>query len=139
MNRKSIKRNYLYNMIYQVLVIIVPLITTPYLSRTLGAEKIGIYSYTLSIITYFILFGTLGVAMYGKREVAFVQEDRNERSKIFWEILIMRGCTLGISLLIFYGTFCIVGQYKIYYRILILELLAYAIDISWYFQGLEEF
>ena len=59
--KESIKKNYRYNLIYQILVVIVPLITTPYLSRVLGAENIGIYSYTLSITTYFILFGTLGV------------------------------------------------------------------------------
>ena len=56
---KSIKKNYIYNLTYQILVTIVPLITTPYLSRVLGAESIGIYSYTLSITTYFILFGSL--------------------------------------------------------------------------------
>ena len=61
---KSVKKNYIYNLTYQILVMIVPLITTPYLSRVLGAEAIGIYSYTLSITTYFILFGSLGVAMY---------------------------------------------------------------------------
>ena len=64
---KSLKKNYIYNLTYQILVMIVPLITTPYLSRVLGAESIGIYSYTLSITTYFILFGSLGVAMYGQR------------------------------------------------------------------------
>jgi len=56
MKKKSITRNYIYNVLYQVLVIIVPLITTPYLSRVLGAEGIGIYSYTYAIVTYFILF-----------------------------------------------------------------------------------
>ena len=52
--KKSITKNYLYNLIYQILIIIVPLFTTPYLSRVLGAENIGIYSYTLSIATYFL-------------------------------------------------------------------------------------
>lgn len=139
MSQKSIKKNYIYNLIYQILLIIVPLITTPYLSRVLGAENIGIYSYTLSITTYFILFGTLGIAMYGQREIAYVQENLYERSKIFFEILIMRFITLGISILTFFLFFCIKSQYSMYYRILLLELLAYSIDISFYFQGLEEF
>ena len=99
---KSIKKNYIYNLMYQILIIIVPLFTTPYLSRVLGAEAIGIYSYTLSIATYFILFGSLGVAMYGQREIAYVQNDKYARSKNFYEILIMRFITLGASLLIFY-------------------------------------
>ncbi len=62
-----------------------------------------------------------------------------KRSKIFFEIFFMRCITLGISLFIFYITFCSKGQYSIYYKILILEIIANAIDISWYFQGLEEF
>ena len=136
---KSIKKNYIYNLIYQILILILPLVTTPYLSRVLGAENIGIYSYTLSITTYFILFGSLGIAMYGQREIAYVQNDKNKRSKIFFEVLVLRFITLGIALLIFYLTFCIKGDYSIYYRILILELLANSVDISWFFQGLEEF
>ena len=78
MKQKSISKNYLYNLFYQILTIVMPLITTPYLSRILGAESIGIYSYTLSITTYFILFGTLGIFMYGQREIAYVQEDRQK-------------------------------------------------------------
>ena len=89
MSNKSIKKNYIYNLMYQVLAIVVPLITTPYLSRVLGAERIGIYSFTLSITTYFVLFGSLGVAMYGQREIAFVQNDKEKRSKIFFEVFIV--------------------------------------------------
>lgn len=136
---KSIKKNYIYNLIYQILILIVPLITTPYLSRVLGAEAIGIYSYTLSITTYFILFGSLGVAMYGQREIAYVQDDTEKRSKVFFEILIMRFITLGISMIIFYFTFAMKGQYSVYYKILMLEILSNALDISWFFQGIEEF
>ncbi len=137
--KKSVAKNYIYNLIYQILVLIVPLFTTPYLSRVLGAEKIGIYGYTLSIATYFILFGTLGVATYGQREIAYVQNNVYERSLIFIEILIMRFLTISISLLIFYLQFCIHGDYSIYYKILTLEIFANALDISWFFQGLEEF
>ena len=139
MKKNSVKRNYIYNLLYQILTIIIPLITTPYLSRVLGAENIGIYSFTISITTYFILFGSLGVAIYGQREIAYVQTDIRKRSKIFFEITFMRCITLGVSLFIFYITFCLKGQYSIYYKILILEIIANAIDISWYFQGLEEF
>lgn len=139
MNKKSISKNYIYNLAYQILAIFLPLITTPYLSRVLGAEKIGIYSYTLSISTYFILFGSLGVALYGQREIAYVQGKIKDRSKIFYEIFTMRFITLAISLIIFYVSFCTHNDYSLYYKILILEIFANAIDISWFFQGLEEF
>ena len=139
MTKKSVKKNYFYNVLYQFLAILIPVITTPYLSRVLGAEKIGIYSYTLSIVTYFILFGSLGVAMYGQREIAYVQDDVEKRSIIFYEIVIMRLITLSLSLLLFYISFCLKGDYTFYYRILILELVANMLDISWFFNGLEEF
>ena len=132
-------KNYLYNLFYQILVIVMPLITTPYLSRVLGAEAIGIYSYTLSIATYFILFGTLGISLYGQREIAYVQEDDKKRSITFWEILFLKIITMTISIFIFWVTYGMHGQYKIYYRILVIELISQCIDISWFFQGIEEF
>lgn len=139
MEKKSISRNYFYNLFYQILVIILPLITTPYLSRVLGAEAIGIYSYTLSIATYFILFGSLGVALYGQREIAYLQDKKKERTITFWEILLMKFITMAISLTIFGLTYARTGQYAVYYRILIIEIISQTIDISWFFQGLEEF
>ena len=80
--KKSIAKNYIYNLAYQLLTILLPLITTPYLSRVLGVEPIGIYGYTSSIVTYFILFGSLGVAMYGQREIAYVQDNKTKKKKI---------------------------------------------------------
>lgn len=139
LEKKSLLKNYIYNLIYQVLVLILPLVTTPYISRVLGAENIGIYSYTLSIVTYFILFGSLGVALYGQREIAYYQKDKKKYSIIFWEIVILRAITMTISLLLFYLIFVNGNQYQIYYKILILELIGNCIDISWFFQGLEEF
>ena len=139
MKKKNIAKNYIYNLIYQILAIIIPLITTPYLSRILGAENIGIYSFTLSITTYYILFGSLGVAMYGQREIAYVQDNIDKRSKTFYEIFIMKAITLLLSLFVFYFTFCLNGEYSIYYKILMLEIIANIVDISWYFQGIEEF
>lgn len=137
--KKSITKNYLYNLIYQILILILPLITTPYISRILGAENIGIYSYTISIVTYFILFGSLGIAMYGQREVAYAQENKEKYSKSFFEILALRCITMTISMVIFYFIFAKSGEYKVYYTILLLEMIANILDISWFFQGLEEF
>lgn len=139
MSKKSVTKNYIYNLIYQILVLILPLITTPYISRVLGAENIGIYSFTLSISAYFILFGSLGIALYGQREIAYNQKDRDKYSITFWEILLLRVITMTISLVLFYFIFARGTQYQMYYKILMLEIVANCIDISWFFQGLEEF
>ena len=139
MAKKSIAKNYIYNMVYQVLILILPLITTPYLSRVLGAEGIGIYGYTYSIVTYFILFGSLGVAMYGQREIAYAQENVEARKKVFIEIIIFRFITIALAAVAYFFLFMNGKEYQIYYQILLIELIAAAFDISWFFQGMEEF
>lgn len=137
--KKSIKKNYIYNLSYQLLAIILPIITTPYLARVLGANGNGIYGYTLSIVTYFILFGSLGITVYGQREIAYVQNDDDKKNKLFTELVIFRLITMILSSIMFFVIFGIGGKYSIYYRILLLEMFANAIDISWLYQGLEEF
>ena len=139
MKKKSIAKNYIYNLIYQMLTIFLPLITTPYLSRVLGAEQIGIYGYTCSIVTYFILFGTLGINMYGQREIAYLQNSKEKSSKTFWELIIIRSFTLIISIILFFIVYASGGEYSLYYKILMIQLVANIFDISWLFQGIEEF
>lgn len=139
MAKKSITKNYFYNLTYQILILVLPLITTPYLSRVLGAEGIGIYSYTYTIVTYFVLFGSLGVALYGQREIAYSQDNKEQRKKIFIELVIFRSITMAIAIFIYYMFFLRTGDYAVYYRILLFELVAGAFDISWFFQGIEEF
>ena len=139
MKKKSITKNYIYNLSYQILIIFLPLITTPYVSRVLGAENVGIYGYTLSIVTYFVLFGALGISMYAQREIAYVQSDIKERSKIFFEIIIFRFITMFVSIFLYYIFFVNGNNYQNYYFILIMELVSTCFDISWFFQGLEEF
>ena len=140
MVKKSITKNYIYNTIYQILIIVLPVITTPYISRVLGPKNLGIHSYTLSIATYFILFGSLGISLYGQREIAYKASNKENVSKMFWEIFFLRLITMIISLIIFYIFFVFKqSDYRIFYIVLSLEFISNAIDISWFFQGLEEF
>ena len=69
--KKSITKNYIYNVLYQLLTILTPLITTPYVSRILGSSGVGQYELTQANVQYFILAGTIGLNMYGQREVAY--------------------------------------------------------------------
>ena len=122
-----------------MLLLIAPLITTPYVSRILGAEGIGIYSYTQSIATYFVLVGAVGTTLYGQREIAYVQNDPEKRTRIFWEIVIFRFVAVLVCSAVYFLVFGISGQYALYYRILMVEVLATAFDISWFFMGMENF
>lgn len=137
--KKSLKKNYIYNLFYQIIAILLPIITTPYLSRVLGAKGIGIYSYTLSIVSYFTLIGALGTNMYAQREMACYQDDDSAKSKAFKEILIIRLVSFAITSITFFITFCINNKYDSYYRILLLEIFASMIDITWFYQGMEDF
>lgn len=80
---KSITKNYIYNLSYQLLTLITPFITIPYLSRVLGPDGIGEYSFTFSVVTYFVLVANLGVSNYAQREIAYHQDDRLTQSRIF--------------------------------------------------------
>lgn len=71
----KIIRNYFYNVSYNILIIIAPLLTVPYISRVLGPTGVGINASTNSVITYFLLAGTVGITLYGNREIAFVRDD----------------------------------------------------------------
>lgn len=136
---RSVKKNYLYNMAFQILRVIMPLITTPYVARVLSANSIGTYGFTISIVTYFILIGSLGVDLYGQREIAFVSRNEKKRSEVFWSLLLLKIITMTISSLVFYFVFARTGDLSGYYRILLLEILANFLDISWLFQGMEDF
>lgn len=138
MAQKSIKKNYVYNLTYQILTLITPLITTPYLSRVFGADGIGTCSYIESISSYFVLFATLGLTTFGQRETSYVQDDRKKRSIIFWEtnIIELIASTLCI---VAYVTFSFSQtNYKLY-LVLVLNLFSVIANISWFFQGMEEF
>lgn len=135
----KIFKNYFYNLSYQILVLVVPLITTPYVSRILGAKCVGIYSYTNSIVQYFILFGCIGLSLYGQREIAYVQNDFEKRSHVFWELIFLRLITVSLALILFFLTCVSNKKYGSIFFIMVLDILAAMIDISWFFQGIEDF
>lgn len=139
MKKTSIKRNILYNTFYQVLTLILPFITAPYISRVIGAAGIGTYSYTLSIQTYFSMFAALGTASYGIREIARNRDDKYKRSKIFWEIELLTVITTTICLIGWMVVIRISNEYKVFFLILTMNLVNTMFDISWFYAGMEQF
>lgn len=132
-------KNYIYNTLYQILILVAPLVTTPYVSRVLGVTNIGIYQYSQSIATYFVLIGVVGTTLYGQREIAYLQDKPKEMSIAFWEIEMFRIAAVFLCALAYFLAFCTHGQYPEIYRILTLEVVAAAFDISWFFMGMENF
>lgn len=132
-------KNYLMTSSYQLLIIILPIITTPYISRVLSPEGIGLYSYTYTITQYFVLFATLGTVTYGSREIAYYQSNKQKRSEIFWGITFLSWATGAISLLIFYIFIFFNGKYSILFFWQSFLIFGVIFDVNWYFTGMEKF
>ena len=124
---------------YQVFILLLPILTIPYVSRVLGPTGIGINAFTNSIVQYFVLFGTLGMTMYGNREVAYQRDQPEGLSNLFWELSVLRFVTTTIATMVYLAFIFLSGEYQLFYLIQGLFLIANAVDISWFFQGLEEF
>lgn len=139
MSQVSIKKNFFYNASFQILLMIVPLITAPYVSRVLGPENIGIQSYTDSIVSYFVLFATCGLNMYGQREIAYYNSSIAEKSRIFWEVVINK-FVLTVFVLICYLEFVArTTEYQLVFMWQMITLISCIFDISWYYQGIQDF
>lgn len=132
-------KNYIYNMGYQFLTMLLPLITGPYISRVLGPKGVGINTYTYTIANWFVLLGSVGVAFYGNRQIAYVRKDSKKLSLNFWEIFIMKLITIIIALIIFIVYISTIGIYKEYQLVQASYVIAAALDISWFFMGIENF
>ena len=135
----SLKKNIAISTVYQVLLIILPIITAPYVARVLGPDQSGIYDYTNSIQTYFAMFAALGTASYGAREIARVRDDAALRSKLFWEIELMTVMTSAVCIIVWFIFIAFTPQYKVIYLVLTMGLFSTMFDISWFFAGMEQF
>lgn len=140
--KKSIKKNYFYNLFFQIFKIIVPILVTPYIARTLGADGSGQYTFAYSIVTYFVLLAGLGFENYAQRLVASHQNDKHQQSIDFWEIMIARLIPSAISIfayVVLINLNIFDEKYKILLIILVFEIVAIIFDVNFYFQGNEEF
>ena len=136
----SIIKNYLYNTVYQIMSMLIPLITMPYLTRVFDPEQLGLNSLSLSIANYFMLFGVLGMQMYGNRQIAYVRDNKEKLAKTFWSLYTVQLATSTVSLIVYYVFIsCFTTVNTTIYLIQGLNIISVMIDISWLFMGLEDF
>lgn len=137
--QSNIKRNYIYNLLYRIVTLATPLITSPYISRVLGASGIGQYSYSYAISHYFLIFAVLGVSDYGNREIAKIRDNRDERNRIFTEIYLLQGFLSIIIILGYYGYAIWFSQWRCIALIQGLNIIAVLFDVTWFLFGMELF
>lgn len=131
------KKNIFYVAIYQILILIVPFVTLPYVSRVLKPEGVGTYAFTNSIAMYFCLFCILGIQLYGRREIAKYRDDKCRLSSTFYQIYLVQIISSILSICMYF-LFVSQSEYKISLLFQFPLLLSYALDISWFYFGLEQ-
>lgn len=136
----SLSRNYLFTVFYQVVSILTPFITTPYITRVLGGPGIGINAFTDSVLQVLLLFGSLGLnGMYSIRAIAYIREDMEKRSRVFWEIFFLKGILLFSTAVFFISSLFIVSpKHNLYFFLQTINILSAIFDISWFFIAVEE-
>lgn len=139
METTSVKKNFMYQMIYQVLIIILPFVTSPYIARVIGAEGLGTYSYSYSIAYYFVLFSMLGLTNYGNRAIAQCRDDRNKLNETFSNITALHIAFSCICCIVYFFYVIFWAEAKLYAGIQFAYVLSGLFDISWFYFGIEKF
>ena len=138
--KENLKKNLVYNAVYQILLIVLPLITAPYVTRVFGEDKLGIYSYTQAFAQYFLLFSMLGVNNYGNRSIARVRGDDRLVNKTFWEIYSFQLLT-AIAVTSVYWICClfVIKENRLIYFMQSFYVMSGLLDVNWCCFGLEKF
>ncbi len=135
----NVPKNYIYNTTFNILNVIIPLVTAPYLARILGTAGVGVYSYYYSIATYFTLFAKLGLTNYGTRHLACIRDDKDKLAKEFSRLYIMQISITAIVLLIYVVFVIIFADSIALAGIFGLWIFFVAFDTDWVLFALEEF
>lgn len=137
---QSAKRNFIFQFLYQVVILVIPLITAPYLTRKLGDTALGVFSYTFSIAYYFGVVAMLGISRHGQRIIASRRNDKLALRKTFWSLYAVHAAFSVLALgayfifIIFFG-----GDYRTVYYIEAFYVASVLFDVTWLFYGLENF
>lgn len=137
-----IKKNFIYNNILGLSNIIYPLVTFPYASRILGPEGIGITSFAVSLSTFFIVLCSLGIPIYGVREIAKQRGDKIKLSLTYSELLVIQTIWTIVIIIIYMLFLFITGTYKnevMIKNLSYIHLLSSAGIVNWFFQGIENY
>lgn len=136
----SAQKNFIFQIIYQAVVLVIPLVVSPYLTRTLGSTALGTYTYTYSIAYYFVVFGMLGINKHGQRIIAQRRHDYDELRTTFWSLYFIHFVASGLLLLLYYiYVILICRSNKNIAIIQSIYVLSGVLDITWLFYGLEKF
>lgn len=140
--KSNLGKNFIYSFIYEVLIVLTPLVITPYISRVLGVELVGIRSLTYAILSYFEIFASLGIAVYGQKEIARYSNDMQKRSRIFFNLLLIKTIVFFTVLAVYctlFFCFNFMPEYKGLWLLWLIHLFEQFFNVTWFFIGIESF
>ncbi len=136
----STKKNAAYNVAYRMFSVFLPLVTAPYLSRTVGTDGVGLYSLAWSVSYVFCLIGMLGLNDYGVRTIAQVRDDRETLDRTFSAIWQMQFLVAGVTLIAWFGyVFLVAGEEKVIALHLTMMSVSCLCSLDWCLMGLDIF
>ena len=138
----STKKNFTYNTLLGLTNIIVPIITFPYVSRVLGPQGIGITSFAISLVTTFVILGSLGIPIYGIREIAKSKKDKVKLSNTFSELLLIQFFWSIFIIIVFASWLYFTKTYQNEEVIKYLSFIHIFCSIgliNWFYQGIEKY
>ena len=147
MDKKRISVNAILQMLYRILVMVVPLATSPYISYHMGADPLGTYTFSYTIAIFFVELANLGITLYGNRKIAKVRDDQELKNKVFSELMVAHSITSVITIGLYYGLVAGIGSFttgndiSTYQQFLYIQgliVIGAAFDISWFYFGIEK-
>ena len=135
----SSKKNFVFQFAYQFVILVIPLIVSPYLTRTLGGTSLGIYSYTNSIAYYFVVFAMLGIDKYGQRIISQRRNDIINLRKTFWSLYAVHfiASIFALSGYLTYVFFICKSDITVAF-VQTIYVASAVFDLTWLFYGLEK-
>lgn len=140
MKKQSLSKNFIYQFLYQGLILVIPLVLSPYLTRHLQESALGVYSYVNSIAYYFVIGAMLGISRHGQRIVSQRIGDHEALQRTFWSLFSVHAIVSAISLAAYFVFIVFfVKENTMIYVIEGFYVLSALFDITWFFYGLENF
>ena len=137
--KNTIIKNFSFQIVYQIIILVIPLIVSPFLTRRLGDTALGNYSYIHSISYYFVLFANLGIMKHGQRIIS-QSKTNDDKRKNFWSLYCIHAI-ISLTSVLFY--LCFVSSFvkdnKTLFYIEIVYVISAIFDVTWLFYGLENF
>lgn len=131
--------NYIFNLANRIVVLVIPLITTPYLTRVLGANELGIFNYANTIASYYLMVSMMGMTILGNKKVSLARGEEKE-NEVFSKLLFVQVINSLISIVLYLGyVLFICNSNKSVAVLQLLILISALFDVSWFYQGLERF